>query len=518
MGDGDNNNRVSLHDFVNSQETSNATPRLGNSENQQEFPLQAMGENALAAGATPATSSTQRLEDFCEETNFPEFAKYAKDSKAHDVIQEVTKWLVTDKPTEPLHYLLEKYRDMYPMERHTAEQDDNEQVGVEHFIKLFEATRAITHEIVPDEAIRICITSSMKLLQADRVSIFLYDKKLKMLLLTASNLPNPIRVKPGQGIAGSVFENPQTVNIRDCYKDPRFDSTFDKLTGYRTTSMLVKPIFDFEGKVMGVLQAINKKVAPKFFTNSDELCAENFLQLVGITLRNVEVYKDAIANAERAQGMLAMLNALQDVQTSQSLLLSLTTQAKQLVQADTTSVLLLDEATNTVWSVATAGGKEVRLKADQGLVGRCIMTGETQCASDLISHEHWHASENLSDGDDAHTMLIVPLKISLGDNEKKVAGVLVMQNKREFDGMLADFIDEDIMTMETFADIASDHLQGSSLITQSQGGSGNTRVTMGSSEAGRAFDQVPQRSPMGRKSNAFRLPTPDIIEEEEEET
>jgi hypothetical protein len=63
------------------------------------------------------------------------------------------------------------------------------------------------------------------------------------------------------------------------------------------------------GNVIGVLQAINKD-NEGIFTQSDEVVIENFMQLVGITLRNVEVYKDAIANYKRAQGMLAMLNSL----------------------------------------------------------------------------------------------------------------------------------------------------------------------------------------------------------------
>jgi len=46
------------------------------------------------------------------------------------------------------------------------------------------------------------------------------------------------------------------------------------------------------------------------FSKADEVVIENFMQLVGITLRNVEVYKDAIAHCKRAQGMLSMLNSL----------------------------------------------------------------------------------------------------------------------------------------------------------------------------------------------------------------
>ena len=95
-------------------------------------------------------------------------------------------------------------------------------------------TRAITAEIVPKDTIDIIIRETAKLLKADRVSLFVYNPRLKMLILTASNLAKPIRVQPGQGIAGHVFSTQETINIPDCYKDERFDPGFDKLTGTDT--------------------------------------------------------------------------------------------------------------------------------------------------------------------------------------------------------------------------------------------------------------------------------------------
>ena len=54
----------------------------------------------------------------------------------------------------------------------------------------------------------------------------------------------------------------------------------------------MKPIHDYEGNVTGVLQAINKDDGlTTVFTRADEIVIQNFMQLVGITLRNVEVYK-----------------------------------------------------------------------------------------------------------------------------------------------------------------------------------------------------------------------------------
>lgn len=150
------------------------------------------------------------LGDYCDQHGFTDFSQYCESADVEETITELTRDLLRDRPADPKEYLLEKYRGMYPLERF-AQQNKTEEIGVEQFIRLFEATRNITHEIVPSESINICIRESVKLLMCDRVSIFIYDTKIKMLILSASNLSKPIRVNPGQGIAGHVFKTGETV-------------------------------------------------------------------------------------------------------------------------------------------------------------------------------------------------------------------------------------------------------------------------------------------------------------------
>lgn len=45
-----------------------------------------------------------------------------------------------------------------------------------------------------------------------------------------------------QGIAGYVATTCSTLNIRDAYKDQRFNPEVDKKTGFRTKSILCMPI------------------------------------------------------------------------------------------------------------------------------------------------------------------------------------------------------------------------------------------------------------------------------------
>lgn len=62
----------------------------------------------------------------------------------------------------------------------------------------------------------------------------------------------------GVGIAGTVAETKDIINIKNAYDDPRFNAEIDQKTGYKTNAMLSMPICNYEGDVIGVAQIINK--------------------------------------------------------------------------------------------------------------------------------------------------------------------------------------------------------------------------------------------------------------------
>eukprot|EP00392_Amoebophrya_sp_AT5.2_P002751 g2756.t1 len=480
----------------------------------------------------PCASAPVSLAEYCERQGFTEFAAYCTRNKTlgysncivTSCIEDLTKALLTHRPSDPRRFLLQRLREEYPLEKFSVNQTGNDHdIGVDRFIRLFEATRNITHEIVPAESINICIRESVRLLQCDRVSIFIYDEKIKMLILSASNLTKPIRV-----------------NIPDCYEDARFDPSFDKLTGYTTKSMLVKPIHDFEGKVTGVLQAINKDDGiTTVFTEADEIVIQNFMQLVGITLRNAEVYKDAIAHCKRAQGMImvgpgyrfapgrlqiarthsppkavrrhrrgpittnyflipvghlppgpifimiSMLNSLPKNLGSQSMILTITTHAHELVQSDECAVFLHEESRGTLWSMS-----DLRIPDDKGILGAALREKKTINVENVHEDPRYCEHENLCGKgaeNRAETMLVVPLIPSHQSADfptVKVMGLVVMQNKREFDGEICGFNEEDSEVMETFAKLAADRLKDSGLFLQD---SANPKM----SEGARIFGSSP---------------------------
>jgi hypothetical protein len=102
-------------------------------------------------------------------------------------------------------------------------------------------------------------------LRADRTSIFLLDPERN--LLGSINAEDGeggslvIEVPLGQGIASLAAMNSTVINIPfDVYNDPRSEEArkTDKITGYRTYTILAWPLFNQEQTLVAVVQLINK--------------------------------------------------------------------------------------------------------------------------------------------------------------------------------------------------------------------------------------------------------------------
>jgi len=68
-----------------------------------------------------------------------------------------------------------------------------------------------------------------------------------------------LRFPVSRGIAGEVARTGHSVNLPDAYADPRFNPDFDRISGFRTWTMLAVPLVDHDDQTVGVLQLPNKR-------------------------------------------------------------------------------------------------------------------------------------------------------------------------------------------------------------------------------------------------------------------
>jgi adenylate cyclase len=136
------------------------------------------------------------------------------------------------------------------------------------------------------------MSEATRMLKADRSTLFLNDEKTHELWSEVGEGLNSqqIRMPNDLGIAGTVFQSGETINIPHAYADLRFNPAFDKKTGYFTRSILCVPIVNKYGKIIGVTQALNRRGGP--FTAEDEARLKAFTAQVSIALENAKLFED----------------------------------------------------------------------------------------------------------------------------------------------------------------------------------------------------------------------------------
>ncbi len=172
--------------------------------------------------------------------------------------------------------------------------------NLNHVTNKIHATSNID-EIMLDVSKDIC-----SLFNADRLTIYVVgdDKaslvsKVKTGLNSFKDLKLPIAE---QSIAGFSAVNKKLLNIKDVYDQQelvghsptlRFLQDVDKRTGYRTKHMLVAPIVDEGGELVGVMQVINNKAGVPFPAMVEEGVKE-LAQTLAVALRQRQQQSGAI--------------------------------------------------------------------------------------------------------------------------------------------------------------------------------------------------------------------------------
>lgn len=107
------------------------------------------------------------------------------------------------------------------------------------------------------------------LTSADRCTVWVVsDDKTKIWTKVAHGM-DPIELPIDSGIVGNAIVNEKKIKIDDVYDDARFNPDVDKKTGYKTRSMMVIPMFDYDNEIIGAFQAINHRGESGVFDERD---------------------------------------------------------------------------------------------------------------------------------------------------------------------------------------------------------------------------------------------------------
>lgn len=98
------------------------------------------------------------------------------------------------------------------------------------------------------------------LVHADRATLWMYDADKNLAWSrVATGTKGIITVPADSGFVGACIQSGETINISHAYGDARFNKAVDQSTGYHTKRVLVMPVRDRNGNIIGAIQMINKK-------------------------------------------------------------------------------------------------------------------------------------------------------------------------------------------------------------------------------------------------------------------
>jgi len=175
-------------------------------------------------------------------------------------------------------------------------------------MEFFDLVSNVTAEIDLGSLLHRVMSEATRMLNAERSTLFLNDKKKQELFSKVGEGLGAIEIRlPNHlGIAGAVFQSGETINIPHAYADLRFNPAFDRQTGFFTRSILCVPVVNKAGRVIGVTQVLNKRGGP--FTKDDESRLRAFTAQVSIALENAKLFDDIQNMKNYSESMLESMS------------------------------------------------------------------------------------------------------------------------------------------------------------------------------------------------------------------
>ncbi len=143
-------------------------------------------------------------------------------------------------------------------------------------------------------------------------SLMLLDERTGELVLSVPTGPKAakltdMRIPASEGIAGWVVEHGQPVLVPDVKKDERFYKEVDKVSRFKTKSIVCVPL-KAKTKLIGVLELMNK-VDGTAFTEEDVVLMSIFAYQAAMAIENARLYSEL---KERLEGEIQLQKKLSE--------------------------------------------------------------------------------------------------------------------------------------------------------------------------------------------------------------
>ncbi len=314
----------------------------------------------------------------------------------------------------------------------------------ERFSAVLEIATLLSSVRDVDALLKTVMDRLSSLLQAEAATLFMLDAEKQELwsrVLRGGGL-DEIRLPLGTGIAGHVMATGQSLLLGDAYTDSHFHPNIDRMSGFVTKSMIAVPLKHVSGRILGVLEVLNRKT--NVFTAEDLALVEAVATQIAAVLDNVLLYEELRAQNEALRMAKSDLsNALKDLdllfetekavssaEKQSDLMDIILARVAPTLGATAAAIFLADPVDQGALYFKSVVGENaeslvtLKLKPGQGIAGHVARTGETVRLAHAQDHPAHDPGIPARLDIRADAVLCVPITV-----DEAVVGALTLLNK-----------------------------------------------------------------------------------------
>ena len=227
------------------------------------------------------------------------------------------------------------------------------------------------------DALTALVNVTTSVIGCERGSIFLNDEKTGELysFIAQGDLNQEIRVLNAKGLVGWAFTHDEAVTVSDAYSDERYNRIIDKITGFKTKSVLCVPLKSINNEMIGVTQMLNKIDGD--FTEIDIQLVKALTEQAALAIQSkLTIERIESAHKRELEFLEAMSRVSGEIHLSTLLEKIIATIAKSL-DAERSTLFINDPRQMNYSPKQVSGSKKTnKISNHLGIAGTVFTTGE----------------------------------------------------------------------------------------------------------------------------------------------
>jgi PAS domain S-box-containing protein len=308
--------------------------------------------------------------------------------------------------------------------------------------KQLEAIRAVAMELTQTlelaPLLQLILERATELLGVRSGVLYRWEETAQELVASVrygpSDVNPPVRLRPGEGVAGAVAERRDGLLVNDFRTSPYATPWFLEHTTH--TAVLAEPLLS-QARLYGVIVLSNFQMPNWVFSDEAHGLLRLFAAEAAIAIQNAELFQEAKRERDALEVVASLAQGISASLDLDAILQKVAEGARELTGADLAYIALRDEATGALVFRHGAGlqyevFKSLRIEPGKGVGGLVLATGEPFRTAHYVQDPRFtkdYLAATLSEGVVAE--LAVPIS-----TKGRIEGLLFVSNRsaRAFTG------------------------------------------------------------------------------------